>query len=180
MSTPRVSLDAFEPMDHVLADLFAEHWDRRRTLPPDVRLPAVMRVIRLALHERWTGPMAEAVVGRQSRSVAPSSRSLMARVRSALSVRHVIGRVARAHSLETDDLIGQSKISPIARARGEACWVLRNAVQLSFPIVGMALGGRDHSTVIYACRKVDARIKLDPELRQRLLGFADAPEARAA
>lgn len=44
----------------------------------------------------------------------------------------------------------------IVRARQAAAWLMRKHTTHSLPMIGKALGGRDHSTIMHACRQVDA------------------------
>jgi len=45
-----------------------------------------------------------------------------------------------------------------ARARHVAMYLCREMTGKSFPTIGRAFGDRDHSTVIYACRKVEMEL----------------------
>lgn len=46
----------------------------------------------------------------------------------------------------------------LVKARHLICWLLRRHTSLSFPNIGRLLGGRDHTSVLHACRRVDAVI----------------------
>ena len=48
-------------------------------------------------------------------------------------------------------------------------YLLRQEANVSLPQIGEALGGRDHTTVIYACEKVADLIERDDRLRRQVL-----------
>ena len=60
------------------------------------------------------------------------------------------------------------------RARSVAAYVLRHATSLSYPEVGAMLGGKNHSTMITACRRVEEALAIDGGLRWDLLQIAQA------
>lgn len=53
-------------------------------------------------------------------------------------------------------LRGVRRTAPIVKARQTACFVARRFTGRSLPSIGNALGRKDHTTVLYACRKVEA------------------------
>jgi chromosomal replication initiator protein len=58
-------------------------------------------------------------------------------------------------------LRGDRRYRRIVYARQVAMWLCRNVAGLSYPEVGLALGGKDHSTAMFACRAVVKDIQTD-------------------
>lgn len=56
-------------------------------------------------------------------------------------------------------LTGTTKVRAVAHARQMAMYLCRELTDASLPAIGEAFGGRDHSTVIYAVRKISAEMK---------------------
>ncbi len=77
----------------------------------------------------------------------------------------VIKAVSEQFGTDSETLKGPRRTKEVSRARHVAMYLLRETSLLSSPQVGLALGGRDHSTVLYAQRKVEQLIETDPELR---------------
>ena len=50
------------------------------------------------------------------------------------------------------------------QARQIAIWLCRDMTKASYPDIGMRFGGKDHSTVIYAAKKIDNALKEDTKL----------------
>jgi chromosomal replication initiator protein len=48
-------------------------------------------------------------------------------------------------------------------------YLLREGSSLSFPQIGQELGGRDHTTVMYACEKMAEQIETDDTLRRQVI-----------
>jgi chromosomal replication initiator protein len=52
----------------------------------------------------------------------------------------------------------------IARPRQVAMWLAKELTAMSLPAIGEAFGGRDHTTVLHACRTVSDLRQRDPQL----------------
>jgi len=76
--------------------------------------------------------------------------------------------VARFFNIKVTDLVGRRKLKGIVRPRMIAMYLARKHTNLSFPDLGRAFGGRDHSTVQHACKKVTELIGRDPDVRNHV------------
>ncbi|MFU8855442.1 MAG: chromosomal replication initiator protein DnaA [Deferrisomatales bacterium] len=63
------------------------------------------------------------------------------------------------------DLKGQRRTKGLAYPRQIAMYLCRELTGSSYPEIGQKIGGRDHSTVMYACSKITASLAKDPDLR---------------
>ncbi len=66
----------------------------------------------------------------------------------------IISHTAEYFDLALDDLYGPSRAQQIATARQIAMYLCRELTPLSLPKIGQLFGGRDHTTVMYAHRKI--------------------------
>ena len=95
----------------------------------------------------------------QNRLANSSGSTRMRKTVSADGIRDI---VAESFDLDPDLLIGKSRKRPIVDARQVAMFFCKRLTQPSLEAIGRRFGGRDHSTVIHACRAVQARIDTDP------------------
>jgi chromosomal replication initiator protein len=89
--------------------------------------------------------------------------------RSTLEPRQVLKVVASTFGLSTERLLGRDRSREVALPRQVAMYILREEENISLPQIGEALGGRDHTTVLYACEKVADMIERDDRLRRQVL-----------
>jgi chromosomal replication initiator protein len=85
---------------------------------------------------------------------------------------------ARAYGAGIGDLVGQSRRSALVRPRHIAMWIARRATNQSLPQIGRAFGGRDHTTVLHAVRRIERLREKHPGLKQEtdaLLALARDP-----
>jgi chromosomal replication initiator protein len=66
----------------------------------------------------------------------------------------IINAVSAYYKITPDDLYGQSRIAAIALARQIAMYICREQTNLSLPKIGQLFGNRDHTTVMYAQKKI--------------------------
>ena len=66
----------------------------------------------------------------------------------------IMAQTAAYFSLTLDDLCGTSRSRVLVNARQIAMYLCREMTELSLPKIGQAFGGRDHTTVMHADRKV--------------------------
>jgi len=72
--------------------------------------------------------------------------------------------VADYFNLSYNDLRGKKRTKTIALPRQIAMYITRELTEYSTTEVGEEFGGRDHTTVMHACQRVEARMKIDPTL----------------
>ena len=69
--------------------------------------------------------------------------------------------VADYFNLTTNELKSKKRTNAIAFPRQVAMYIARQITELSTTEVGLEFGGRDHTTVMYACQKIDNKMKSD-------------------
>lgn len=74
------------------------------------------------------------------------------------SARQVIAEEAARARISVVDLIGEGRRKHQVAARQRACWRLSRRLGLSLPRIGMFIGGRDHTTVLHAVRKLNGAL----------------------
>lgn len=70
--------------------------------------------------------------------------------------RAIVVEVALAHGLNWRDLIGPGRTQKLVAPRNEVAFRLITELRMSYPAAGRVLGGRDHTTVLHACRRYAA------------------------
>ena len=66
----------------------------------------------------------------------------------------IMAQTAAYFGISIDDLCGQSRTHALVTARQIAMYLCRELTDLSLPKIGQQFGGRDHTTVMHADRKV--------------------------
>jgi chromosomal replication initiator protein len=66
----------------------------------------------------------------------------------------IMAQTAAYFSLTLDDLCGTSRSRVLVNARQVAMYLCRELTELSLPKIGQTFGGRDHTTVMHAERKI--------------------------
>lgn len=83
-----------------------------------------------------------------------------------VSVADIQTKVAEYFHLRRADLTGKRRLSSIVRPRQIAMYLARQATNMSLPEIGAQFGGRNHATVIHACRTVEERMEADAQMRE--------------
>jgi len=73
----------------------------------------------------------------------------------AVSIENIQKTVAEYYSIRLADLSGKTRARSIARPRQLAMALAKDLTSKSLPEIGRAFGGRDHTTVLHACKKVE-------------------------
>ncbi len=80
----------------------------------------------------------------------------------------IIKIVAEFFDIDTKDLLNRSRKKEIVKPRQIAMYLLREELKSSYPFIGNKLGGRDHTTAIYACEKINKGKENDESLEEEL------------
>jgi len=89
--------------------------------------------------------------------------------RTSVEPAEVVRKVAGAFGVTVQNMIGPDRRQEIVLPRQIAMYLLRVEANCSLPKIGEALGGRDHTTVMYACQKVTDLLERDDKLRHRVI-----------
>jgi chromosomal replication initiator protein len=81
----------------------------------------------------------------------------------------IISTVAKAFNLSNEEILSRNRSKNIALPRQVAMYLLREVSDASLPQIGETLGGRDHTTVMYACEKIADMIERDDLFRRQVL-----------
>lgn len=98
---------------------------------------------------------------------------------SVITVDSIIRMVADNYKLSLSDLKGKKRSKNIAFARQVAMFVIREVTEYSTTEIGVEFGGRDHTTVMHSCQKIEQMAKFDPSFDteiQKLLASARQTE----
>ncbi|MCB1093043.1 MAG: chromosomal replication initiator protein DnaA, partial [Verrucomicrobiae bacterium] len=85
-----------------------------------------------------------------------------------VSVQEIIERVAEHYDISPREITGKRRTSRLVEARHVAMALAREKTDLSLAEIGKEFGGRDHGTVINACRKVASKVDSNPSTRRTL------------
>jgi chromosomal replication initiator protein len=77
------------------------------------------------------------------------------------SVEEIQERICEAFGVSMDQLLSPSRAAPVAWPRQVAMYLARELTDQTLPAIGRAFGGRNHTTVMHACRRTAERIATD-------------------
>jgi len=83
-----------------------------------------------------------------------------------VTVSNIQKKVAEYYKIRVSDLSSKRRNRQIARPRQMAMALAKELTVLSLPEIGEAFGGRDHTTVIHACRKIKELVDSEAQLRE--------------
>jgi chromosomal replication initiator protein len=86
------------------------------------------------------------------------------RRQSNLSIEIIQRVVAEEFHLSPNDLKGKKRTQSIVYPRQLAMYIIRELTEYTTTEIGQAFGGRDHTTVMHACQKIEDRINSDPSM----------------
>jgi chromosomal replication initiator protein len=145
----RVQQDAVAGVDPAAIDLIAERIDSNiRALEG-----ALIRVVAFGslTGRAVTADLADEVLAGLYPSLRPRHRS----------VEEIQERICEAFGISLDQLLSQSRAAPVTWPRQVAMYLARELTDQTLPAIGRAFGGRNHTTVMHACRRTAERIATD-------------------
>jgi hypothetical protein len=80
----------------------------------------------------------------------------------------VIASVCEVFDVSPADLRGKRRMTTVVRPRQAACLLCYELTTLSFPSVGLQIGGREHSTVIHAADRCIETMRREPDYRRQV------------
>ncbi|HRG49581.1 MAG TPA: chromosomal replication initiator protein DnaA [Pseudomonadales bacterium] len=129
------------------------------SLPPDAAFFIAQRIRshvrdlegalkRVIAHSKFTGEAIDIEL------VKKSLKDLLALQDKLVSISNIQSTVAEYYRIKTSDLMAKRRNRSVARPRQMAMALAKELTNHSLPEIGDAFGGRDHTTVLHACRKI--------------------------
>lgn len=85
---------------------------------------------------------------------------------ASVSPAKIMKAVTQYYNISLDELLGPKRVKELVYPRQIAMHLLRTELHLSFPTIGREIGGKDHTTVMYACNKIEKELKHNEQLQQ--------------
>jgi len=89
-------------------------------------------------------------------------------------IKQIQKKTAEFFQVDSSSMTARKKTARIALARQVAMYLVRQHTSFSLKSIGEAFGGRDHSTVIHACEIIEAKIKDNSDLKEKVDGLSSA------
>lgn len=83
-----------------------------------------------------------------------------------VTIERIISEVARTFNVSPSDIRSSKRSANISGARQVCAYVIREITQISMAQVGVELGGRDHSTMVYAVKEVEKQLARDSSFKE--------------
>jgi chromosomal replication initiator protein len=158
----RAALDGISVADPAVLELIADRvTDNVRALEG-----ALIRVV--AFHSLTQRTLDLALATEVMDSIYP------VRGRATPSISDVQAAVAAHYSLSTDELVSQTRATRVLWPRQIAIHLARELTGESLQAIGSAFGGRNHGTVLHACRRVSDRLAGDQDIAGELDALSTA------
>jgi chromosomal replication initiator protein len=93
-------------------------------------------------------------------------RDLLRAQQQAISIPNIQKTVADYYGLQVKDLLSKRRTRSLARPRQVAMALAKELTEHSLPEIGDAFAGRDHTTVLHACRQIRHLMEADGKLRE--------------
>jgi chromosomal replication initiator protein len=94
-------------------------------------------------------------------SAKEALKDLLAVLNRQISIDNIQKTVADYYKIKVAEMYSKKRVRSLARPRQIAMALAKELTPMSLPEIGEAFGGRDHTTVLHACRKVHELVEAD-------------------
>ena len=88
--------------------------------------------------------------------------------RNPKTIENVIKTVSKKFEVKISDILSNRRDKEISKSRQIAMYISREITELSYPVIAKHFGGKNHTTVLQACKKTKEWIDADPEIKQTI------------
>lgn len=92
--------------------------------------------------------------------------NIISEIRLTITPDLIIRESCRYFRVSREDLLGQRRSKDIVYPRQITMYLIRSETNLSYPIIGREMGGKDHTTTLYGCKKIEAGININSKLKE--------------
>jgi len=85
-----------------------------------------------------------------------------------ISYKKIFSVVSNFYEIAESDLVGKNRKQSIVFPRQITMYLMREEMKVSYPYIGEKVGGRDHTTVMHACEKIENTLKIRGDFEEEL------------
>jgi chromosomal replication initiator protein len=83
-----------------------------------------------------------------------------------ISIDNIQRIVSHYYKIKTADLVGKRRTASLAKARHMAMYLSKKMTHKSYPEIGSFFGGRDHTTVLHGCRRIEKSLDSSLDIKE--------------
>lgn len=88
--------------------------------------------------------------------------------RRSVNINEVVESISKFYNTDPQIIYDKTRRKEIVKIRQVIMYILREDFNISYPMIGKRLGGRDHTTVIHSCTKIEKVLETDSGLNQEI------------
>ena len=113
---------------------------------------------RVLAYSRFTGEPLSVLLAKEA------LKDLLAVQNRQVSIDNIQKTVADYYKIKVGEMYSKKRMRSLARPRQVAMALAKELTPMSLPDIGEAFGGRDHTTVLHACRKIQELVESDSDI----------------
>jgi chromosomal replication initiator protein len=87
---------------------------------------------------------------------------------ASITYEKILDSVSKYYNINSEDLLGKKRTKEIVLPRQIAMYLLRTELNFSYPQIAARIGKKDHTTIMYACAKIEKQLRVDQLLQRDL------------
>lgn len=107
-------------------------------------------------------------------------QSAPAASRDSLPIEDIVMAVADYYGIPPEAIYGRDRSREVSSARQVVMYIARETADMALQDIGDALGGRNHSTVLYSCEKIEDLMKTDSQVRRQVQSVTRSLSSQSA
>jgi hypothetical protein len=89
------------------------------------------------------------------------------------TIKNIQTLVSDKYGVSIPEIVSARRDKSVIVPRHVAFYLVKKLTTYSYPVIGRYFGGRDHSTIIHAVQKIEARMESEPDLRRDVLSLRE-------
>jgi chromosomal replication initiator protein len=85
-----------------------------------------------------------------------------------ITFERILNEVASVYGVTSDDILSNKRSSKISLARKVSAYIIKEITSMSYKSIGMDMGGRDHSTIMYYYEDITSAMNKDPHVKETI------------
>ena len=93
-------------------------------------------------------------------------KGIIDKKKQAITPELIIREIVKYYGISIEELLGKKRTKEIVLPRQITMYFLRHEANMSFPDIGKQMGGKDHSTIMHGCKKIESDISQNQQIKE--------------